>query len=158
MENRWADPDGYESKDLPRVRYRIRGATGKVEQRVTSITYDSKFRRYWHCLAPMDQHFADTISDLIQRACGYFYQDDDDWVPLQGVPEIFVSDEEIRSRIDRLNRGENTREAVRTSQEHYPLDELPWYQQRALIEQIEALKAEWAFEILGEEEQREQPR
>lgn len=64
-----------------------------------------------------------------------------------------VSDDEVRERIHRLDKGENTREAERTSKRSYPISELPWDQQRALIEQVERLKRKWAFEIIGEVEE-----
>lgn len=165
MENTWAEPEGYPQAP-PRVRYRIRapkaGSDGLIpsdrfENRVTSIAYDGVVKAHFHSLAPFDQHFADKITDLVQKACSYFYADE--WEPLEGSDEVRISDEEVRTRIDRLNRGENFREAARLSRSsaspkklHYPLDELPWDQQRALIERIEALKAEWGFEIIGEEE------
>ena len=57
----------------------------------------------------------------------------------------------MRERIARLEQGENVREAERTGLEYYPLAELPFDQQRALVERIEDHKQRWAFEILGEE-------
>ena len=39
--------------------------------------------------------------------------------------------------------------------EHYPLTELPFERQRALVELIEAVKERWQFEVIGEVEQAE---
>jgi hypothetical protein len=149
--NRWADPDGFEVEP-PRVRYRIRDSAGEVVERLTSIAWDSGRKRYYHSLAPHDQHFADAIVELIQQACGYFWAGEAEYAPLEGAAEARVSDDEVRARIDRLERGENVREAERTSKRYYPLSELPWEQQRALVERIDELKGRWAFEILGEVE------
>lgn len=151
MDNQWADPEGFEDKP-PRICYRIRSTEDTIVDRFTSFTWDGRYQRYYHCLSPMDQHFADKITALIQRACGYFYCDDADWEPLEGVPDIIISDTEVEKRIKRIDLGENTREAVRTSKLSYPLQELPFDQKRALIEQVEKLKQEWSFEILGPEE------
>lgn len=157
MENRWADPEGVETRPAP-IRYRIVDPWGNPVERKTSVNLDVGRNRYYHSLAPEDQHFADTIVDLIQRACAYFYAADDEYEPLQGVPDIRISDEEVLARCERLDGGENTREAERLNQERYPLTELPFDQQRALIERIEALKQQWQFSILGEvtREQQEQ--
>ena len=57
----------------------------------------------------------------------------------------------MRERIARLEQGENVRESERTGLEYYPLAELPFDQQRALVERIEDHKQRWAFAILGEE-------
>ena len=152
MENRWADPAGNEGEP-PRVRYRIRDASGAIVDRVTSTAYDSKRQRYYHSLAPFDQPFADEIVELVQRASAYFYAAEDDYQPLEGVADVRVTDDEVRTRIARLEQGENVREAERTGLEYYPLSDLPFDQQRALIEQIEALKRRWGFEILGEVEE-----
>lgn len=150
MDNRWAGPDGYE-QEPPRVRYRIRDASGDVVDHLTSVAYDPKRRRYFHSLAPSDQHFADQLVALIQQACGFFYAPDGEYEALEGVASSAISDAEVRDRIDRLERGENTREAERTDMEYYPLTALPFDQQRALVEQIEEMKVTWAFEIVGEE-------
>ena len=149
--NRWADPQGYE-REPPRVRYRVRDHSGQVVERMTSLAYDSGRERYYHSLAPHDQGFADALVELIQQACGYFAAGDEGYEPLAGVSEVRVTDDEVAARIARLEQGENVREAERTSKRFYPLSELPWDQQRALVEQIEALKQRWAFEILGEAE------
>ena len=89
---------------------------------------------------------------LVQRASAYFSAPDDEYEPLDGIAEMRLTDEEVRVRIARLEQGENTREAEREKKQFYPLGELPFEQQRALIEQIEALKQQWQFEILGEVE------
>lgn len=147
--NTWAQPDGYAAPPPP-VRYRVRAEDGRVVERQTSVAFDATRSRYYHSLAPQDQPFADSLVALIQRACAYFYASDDEYAPLEGVRDIRVSDREVLERIERLERGENVREAERTGQKYYPLTELPFDQQRALIEQIEALKQKWGFEILGE--------
>lgn len=61
-----------------------------------------------------------------------------------------LTDDEVRTRIDRINQGENTREAERSKLKFYPLDELPFETQRALIERIEECKRAHSFRILGE--------
>ena len=149
--NSWAEPEGCELEP-PRVRYRIRDSAGAVVERMTSIAYDSGRKRYYHSLAPHDQGFADALVALIQQACGYFVAGGKDYEPLEGVSAVHISDDEVAARVARLEQGENVREAERTRKEFYPLTELPWDQQRALVEQIEALKQRWAFAILGEAE------
>ena len=121
-------------------------------ERMTSLAYDSGRERYYHSLAPHDQGFADALVELIQQACGYFSADDEGYEPLEGVSQARVTDDEVAARIARLEQGENVREAERTSKRFYPLSELPRDQQRALVQQIAALKQRWAFEILGEAE------
>ena len=148
--NRWAEPDGYDAEP-PRVRYRIRDASGATVERATSVAYDSKRKRYFHSLAAFDQPFADGIVDLIQAACAYFHAPEGEYAPIEGVEQIRISDDEVRARIARLEQGENVREAERTSLEYYPIGELPFDQQRALIERIEEHKQHWQFEIIGEE-------
>ena len=149
--NRWAEPEGF-ADDPPRIRYRIRDSAGAIVERVTSVAFDSGRRRYYHSLAPFDQPFADEIVALVQRAAAYFSASGEDYEPLEGVADVRVGDDEVRTRIARLERGENVREAERTGLDHYPLSELPFEQQRALVEQVEALKQRWGFEILGEVE------
>jgi hypothetical protein len=148
--NRWADPTGYEAEP-PRVRYRIRDASGAVVEHATSVAYDSKRKRYFHSLAAFDQPFADGIVDIIQAACAYFHAAEGEYEPIEGVEEIRLTDDEISERIARLEQGENVREAERTSLEYYPIADLPFDQQRALIERIEQHKQRWRFEIIGEE-------
>lgn len=150
-QNRWASPEGFESRP-PAVRYRIRdAATGQVVERRTQDLRDSGRGRYFVSLHSLDQDFAGEIVQLVQRACGYFYLSPDEYRPLEGVPDVVVSDDEVRERIHRLDKGENTREAERTAKKAYPITELPWDQQRALIEQVERLKRDWGFEIIGED-------
>lgn len=158
VKNTWADPAGYEEAPT-RIRYQIRDyASGKVEERETEIMRDSVVGRWFHSLHFSDQHFGNAIAHLTQMACAYFYEaDDSKYEPLKGMADIRISDAEIRARIDRMNRGENLREALRVQRGQlskksgwYPLDQLPFAQQRALVEQIEALKRDWQFVILGE--------
>lgn len=154
IENTWASPAGYEAEP-PRVRYRIRsrltnGTPGAVVERRTQAAYDHTVQAHFHSLAPLDQHFGDKITELIQRACGYFSKDDNDYDPLPPTDWVGLTDFEVGDRIYRLDRGENAREALRTSMERYVLADLPHEQQRHLIEHIEILKHQWAFEILGE--------
>jgi hypothetical protein len=111
--------------------------------------FDYERQRYYHSLHVEDQPFADAIVALVQQACAYFFATDDAYEPLAGVGDVVVSDGEVRARIERLDGGENTREAARTRLSRYPLTDLPFDQQRALVEQIEVLKREWQFEILG---------
>ena len=148
MENRWADPEGFEANPPP-VRYRILGADGVLVERETEPAFDTGRRRHYHALRPQDQPFADAITALVQRACAYFYAGDETYTPLEGVADVVVPDADVRTRIERLDGGENTREAERTHLRSYPLAALPFDQQRALVEQIEALKRAWQFEILG---------
>lgn len=148
MENAWADPAGFESRPNP-VKYRIRYGDNVVE-RFTQQAIDPITKRWHHSLNANDHAMSLEIRSFIQQACSYYYADAENYTPLQSLPWIEISDEEVRARIDRLNRGENMREAVRTHSAQYPFDELPWDQQRALIEQIEAVKQRWGFEIVGE--------
>lgn len=151
MENRWADPEGTQLRPAC-VRYQIIDAgTGRLVQRRTSVNLDVGRDRYFHALAPDDQHFADKIVAVVQRACGYFYLPEADYESLEGVPGITISDEEVLARCERLDQGENTREAERLNMTRYPLTDLPLSQQRALVEQVEKIKQDWQFSILGEE-------
>ncbi len=160
------DPAGYEKDEQPRryriravvspvsfgERYQIRGALdppyelGEVVERETVVTQDPPNHRFYHSLAKEDQLYADLCTRIIQRACEYFYKKD--WVPLLGAPDIRLTDAEVRESISRLDLGENAREAVRTSKPRYVLTDLPWQQQRALVEQLYALRAKWSFEKL----------
>lgn len=152
MQNQWAEPEGYETRP-PAVRYRIRSTRGKIEEHRTVPTQDPHIGdRWFHALAPQDQLFADRYADLLQQAATYFYAPDELYQPLEGVPDVVISDDEVRDRIRRIDGGENTREATRyrgTAEARYPFAELPFEQQRALVEHIEALKREWSFELLG---------
>lgn len=150
MNNEWAEPEGIVEEPTYRVLYKIRESDGKVHTHRTQHRKDVITGTFYMELAGTDQYFADGINKLIQEACQYFYEDD--WKPMEGVPDIVISDEEVRERIRRISLGENVREARRTSRKHYPLDDLPFEQQRALIERIEKYKQEWAFEIIGTEE------
>ena len=128
MDNRWADPSGYDAEPI-RVRYRIRDASGNVVERITSVAYDSKRQRYFHSLAAFDQQFADELVDIIQAASAFFYAPDGEYEPIEGVEGVRLTDDEVRERIARLEQGENVREAERTGLEYYPLAELPFDQQ-----------------------------
>jgi hypothetical protein len=164
------DPGGYDKGEAPR-RYRIRcvikgnpegvsqalrGTTppeyelGEVVEHQTTVTFDAKYQRYYHSLSSADRLFADLTVRIVQRACGYFY--DKDWVPMPGVPDIVLTDAEVQTSIDNLDHGENEREAVRSNRLRYVLSDLPWDQQRALVENIYALRREFGFEKLGEAE------
>ena len=166
--NIWAEPEGYvNTVDTSPVMYQIKvpemsTATVKdgklvVELSVmaarhkTSIMWNSgpNHKSYFHELAVEDQWFANAITDLVQQACSYFYLPDEQYIPMEGVPEIVVSDEAIAERIRRIDLGENFREADRSKKERYPLTELPFDQQRALVEQIEDLKRVVGFAIIG---------
>lgn len=153
-ENRWADPAGFAEQPAP-VLYRVRaqkdGEPGELVERKTTTLQDARTGTHFHALSPDDQHLANKTVALIQQACGYFHASDEDYAPLEGVADVKVSDDEVRARIERLDRGENTREADRTSKDRYPLTELPFDQQRALVEQIEDLKRRWGFEFIGED-------
>jgi hypothetical protein len=152
LQNLWAEPEGFETRP-PAVRYRIRSTRGKIEEHRTVPTQDPHIGDKWfHALAPQDQLFADRYADLLQHAATYFYAPDEIYQPLEGVADVVVSDEDVRDRIRRIDGGENTREAVRyrgSAEARYPFAELPFEQQRALVEHIEALKREWSFELLG---------
>ena len=151
QDNKWAEPEGYDT--FPKsIRYRIKDhETQQVVERKTVPQKDYTVGAYFHALHPSDQFIAERVTELIQQACHYFYKPDGEYFPMECVPEVLISDSTVRERIHRINKGENTREAVRTGQEHYDLESLPFKQQRALIENIEALKKSWEFEILGEE-------
>lgn len=153
MENRWAEADGY-GESPPRVRYLIRDRkSDEVVEHLTVSEYDHGRGRHYLSLAPEDQEFAEEIVTLIQRACAYFYAPDEKYEPLEGVPDLIISDDDVLRRIERLEKGENTREAERSGKGYYPLTDLPFDQQRALVEQIEVLKIRWQFQILGELQQ-----
>ena len=165
VKNTWADPEGVPIDSHP-IRYQIRDhQSGKIAERVTEMTYDFYTHSTHHALAEADQHIANEVAHLIETACRYFHAPDEEYVPLGGVPSIVISDAEVLARIERLDKGENTRELIGTNVRRrnsgyteaemlkaYPLVDLPWDQQRALVEQIEEFKAEWAFEWIGEAE------
>lgn len=151
MGNEWADPAGYAEQPKP-IAYRILDH-GIMRERRTQPAYDGPRKRWFHALAPEDQRFADSIAGIVQEACRYFYADD--WTPMPGDDTVVVSDDEVRERIHRLNKGENEREPERVrmykgpKDAAYPLDRLPWATQRALIERIEAYKQAYQFEFIG---------
>ena len=98
--------------------------------------------RWFHALAPQDQLFADRYADLLQQAATYLYAPDAIYEPLEGVRDVVVSDDDVRERIRRIDGGENTREAVRyrgSDEARYPFGDLPFDQQRALVERIDEL-------------------
>src|SRR5438093_12824026 len=144
MNNEWNLPEGYAERPAP-VRYRIKSASGVVE-RFTGQALDPITRRWHHALSPEDHDLSLQIRGLIQQACGYFYASEEDYQPLDGVPDLVISDDDVKERIRRMDLGENTREAVRTGSQRYPFAELPWEQQRALVEQIEAVRRGFEFE------------
>lgn len=172
--NKFTDPAGYPNRPIP-VSYRIREAhllsgrpyspqydlcyqtsdqsfppeyyLGAQVTRETLPDYDPWNYCWYHALHPDDALFADLKVMLIQRACRWFY--DSHWEPMIGVPELNISDEEVRARIDRADRGENTREAERMGMQRYVLVDLPFDQQRALIEQVVELERKFRFEILS---------
>ena len=146
MKNEWNLPEGYAVRPAP-VRYRLSGVVYQTVPAVDPVTH-----RWHHALAPETRVLAIAVRELVQRACGYFYEPDATYVPLPGVQGVVVSDDEVRERVRRLDLGENLREAVRTSMRRYPLQELPWDQQRALVEGIEEVKRVLGFELIGEVE------
>lgn len=156
VENRWAEPDGFPEKPTPVV-YRIRDDNGDVITRKTLQLRDTVTNTWYHSLHSADQKFADQLVHLVQLACEWFTT----LTPAEfdGWPEANLGDAAIRTRIHRINRGENERERDRVNEykdgakvKSYPLDELPWQRQRALIERIEQHKANYSFEIIGEAE------
>lgn len=149
MDNKWAEPEGY--IDFPAPIYYLIRDHDKVVKHHTIPQKDYTTGTVFHALHSDDQFIADRVTELIQRACHYFYKPDGEYFPMEGVPEVVISDTAVRERIRRINKGENTREAQRVGQAFYDLETLPFKEQRALIEQIEKLKKDWAFEILGEE-------
>ena len=148
-DQKWAEPEGFK-KAIPIVSYHILDRpSGKVVERTTEYAYDTGKAAYFLSLAAADQAFSYEYSALVQKACAYFYKREG-YEPLTGWEDARVSDEEVAARIRRINEGENTREADRVSARKFPLDQLPWDQQRALIERIDELKRAWSFEIIGE--------
>ena len=105
--------------------------------------------KYFQEFDIVDQPFANDIADLIQAACGYFYLDDDKYEPFEGATGHMVTDDEVRRRIGNMQGGNLKREAQRTNQAQYPLDELPFETQRALCEKLDELRADWSYKILG---------
>jgi hypothetical protein len=160
LSNSWSKPEGWPPNTPPKVvlYWIMNRFTGVREVHKTERAFDS-FTESWHLsLAAQDQRYADESTALIQQACGYFYLDDAHYTPLEGVPDIVVSDDEVTERVRRLDLGENTRETLRVARfslvmkNRYPLQELPWSQQRALVEQLLDLKRRWQVEIIGEDE------
>ena len=174
--NIYAEPEGYDEKPAP-VIYRIREVhfpdgypanrymlmtnpiipeywLGEMVERQTEPKRDPWNGQWYHGMDERDQLYGDLISGLIQQACAYFYEPDDSYKPMVGVPGSQLTDEEVEARIHRIDAGENTREAERTSdsgahQGHYPLVDLPLDQKRALIEQIDELRRKFRIEIIG---------
>lgn len=138
---------------VPRSRYQLRGtsdpdyALGPVVERNTVVSVDPVNHRAYHALQEADQLFADLCTRLVQDACRWFY--DPAWKPLKGVDDMVLTDEQVRESIERLDLGENKREADRTGKARFVLTDLPWPQQRALVEQLYALRREFGFEKLG---------
>lgn len=134
-------------------RYQLRGTAdpdyrlGEVVERVTTVSVDPVNHRSYHALQEADQLFADLCTRTVQEACRWFY--DDGWEPMKGVPDIQFTDDQVRESIERLDLGENKREADRIGKRRYVLTDLPWPQQRALVEQLYALRREFGFEKLG---------
>lgn len=161
------DPAGYAERERPqryrirevlqpRViggRYQLRGTEdgpyelGACVERVTVVSMDPVNHRHYHALQEADQLFADLCTRLVQEACRWFY--DEQWESLPGVPDLVLTDEQVRTSIERLDLGENKREADRVGKVRYVLTDLPWQRQRALIEQLYALRREFGFEKLG---------
>ena len=135
------------------VRAALRGTTdpaytlGALVEHQTEPAFDYTTQRWHHALASDDQLYADLCVRLVQRSCEYFYEKD--WVQMVGAPDIVVTDNEVRASIRTLDLGENTREAVRTRSPRFVLTDLPWRQQRALVEQLWALREKWRFRRLG---------
>ena len=161
------DPGGYVAGEPPQryrireilrpqpfgTRYEIRGSVdpeyelGDVVERVTSVATDPVNHMSYHSLQEADQLYADLCARTIQEACRWFY--DPTWEPMAGVMDIVLTDDQVRDSIRTLDLGENKREADRMGKERYVLSDLPWVRQRALIEQLYALRREFAFEKLG---------
>ena len=161
------DPEGYAYGERPQryrireivhpvpwgSRYQLRGTIdpeyrlGGVVDRVTAVSVDPVNHRSYHALHEADQLFADLCTRIVQEACRWFT--DDQWEPMPGVPDIVLTDGEVRESIHRLDLGENKREADRIGKARYVLTDLPWTQQRALVEQLYALRREFGFEKLG---------
>lgn len=124
--------------------------------RTTARAQDPVNKRWYHSLHADDQGYAYVITNLVQEAATYFFASDEAYIPIEGVDGIIISDEEVVERIHRLTYGENEREARRTARanqrdrEFFLFDTLPFDQQRALIERIEAKKLESGFSIIGE--------
>ncbi len=108
---------------------------------------DADETTYYEELDGADQTFAVEVIDEIQKACAYFYADD--YTPLEAAQSVVVSDADVRARIDRMQGGNLKREARRTNLEQYPLHDLPFEDQRALVSNIEALKATWKYKKMG---------
>lgn len=161
------DPAGYEADEPPYrycirevlspkpfgSRYQLRGTVdpeyvlGDVVERVTNLAYDTKNHKWYHGLQEDDQLYADLCTRVVQEACRWFY--DPTWTPMPGVADIVLTDDEVRASVTKLDLGENKREADRIDKPRYVLTDLPWVRQRALIEQLYALRREFAFEKLG---------
>lgn len=157
--NKWAEPDGVERNARP-IHYKIWSTKRKkVVDRFTHLMPNVYTFTNHHVLSIHDQEYAEAMAQLVQKACTYFFEPDGVYEPLLGVDGFSVSDDEIRTRINRLENGENMREAIGYSarieyperaKDWYKISELPWDQQRALVEQIEKIKRDWRFEIVGE--------
>ena len=161
------DPAGYPPSEPPQryrirevvrprpfgARYQLRGShdpeyeLGDVVERVTSVSFDTVNHAYYHSLHEADQLYADLCARITQEACRYFY--DPTWEPMAGVDDIAISDDEVRESVRRLDLGENKREADRTFKPRFVLSDLPWAEQRALVERLYALRREFQFEKIG---------
>lgn len=88
-----------------------------------------------------DQVYADEIFREIERASRYFHVRP---IPkYSGDPEFAeISDTEVIRRVLAFDRGENQKEA---GSRKFPVSTLPLPWQRALIQNIEAIKKRWSF-------------
>ena len=100
-------------------------------------------------LCAQDQGFSNAIALEIERACEWFHVRP---LPVYTCLAQYdtTSDVGVLARIAKFDVGENRREAKRTSSKRFPLEQLPHEWKRALIGNIERIKAEWAFAWIGD--------
>ena len=136
---------------------------GDISTHITTVSWDSVTNRYHQALGDgtAQQLYSDLCTAQIQEACRWFY--DSTWAdtPFNGVMDITLTDDEVRTSISRLDLGENYREAAAYRLDYgsiggsivphlrYVFTELPWKRQRALIERLYDIRREWGFAKLG---------
>jgi|TARA_R110000824_G_scaffold10817_5_gene47352 hypothetical protein len=130
--------------------YEIKGAKSNTVQLRRMEWHYAPQTGMWHeMLQSADQQFANELLQIVQKACAYFYQDDDEYEPMEIVQGFVPSDDEVRERIQRGHTGELRREAQRTRLKQYDIPSLPWDQQQALISHINKLRVEWSYRKIG---------
>ena len=128
------------SKAYPVPRYRLGGQEFEADPTYRGLAFANEH-----------QPLVETIVDIIQEACRWFYEQDPP--RMVGVPDAKpLTDTQIDDRLRRYDLGENRHEpqrAFKNEERRYHLLELPRDRKRACIEQIDALLAREGFEWIG---------